>query len=127
VSDFITPNFYDSTSGAGVMFSFMGNIKRPREVLVGGYISYTNADGNWQQILWVDPGPPTLKSLSMDAGVRSLREAVHTAMGTDLNEAKHQQRRKAGGLSAHVEARVREYLDRDSAGREKMLASQYQL
>jgi hypothetical protein len=127
VSDFITPNFYDTTSGAGVIFSFMGNIKRPRELLVGGYISYTNADGNWQQILWVDPGPPTLNNLSMDAGVRSLREAVHTAMGPDLTKAKHQQRRKAGGLSAHVEARVREYLDRDSARREKMFASRYQL
>ena len=127
VSDFITPDFYDSTAGGGAHFSFMGNITRPRELLKGGYISYSDADGNWQQILWVEPGPPTLNNLSMDAGVRSLREAVHTAMGPDLTAAKHQQRRKPGGLSAHVEARVQEYLDRDSARREKILASRYQL
>jgi hypothetical protein len=55
VSDFITPHFYDASLTATTRYSFTGSIKRPRQVLPGGYISYVQPDHQWNQILWVDP------------------------------------------------------------------------
>ena len=75
VSDFITPHFYDPVETAGVKYSFTGAIKRPRQVLPGGYISYVNlATNNWEQILWVDPNaPPTKRVIGSANGAKSLR------------------------------------------------------
>jgi hypothetical protein len=42
VSDFITPHFYDSVETPGSPYSFTGAIKRPRQILPGGYISFVN-------------------------------------------------------------------------------------
>ena len=52
VSDFYTPRFFDPTHVEGVRYSFTGAIKRPREVLRGGYISWHEpvSDHWWQQI-----------------------------------------------------------------------------
>ena len=40
LSDFYTPEFYDPTPSSGVRYSFVGAIKRPRQVLEGGYLSW---------------------------------------------------------------------------------------
>jgi hypothetical protein len=115
VSDFITPNYYDPTSTPGTLYSFRGNITRPRELLKGGYISFIDAGGAWQQILWVNPGAPVLTPLSemntaSNAGVvQSPRMAVHIAMGKAATIAKHEQRRRKGGLPEAVQARVDEF------------------
>src|SRR5579871_2934027 len=59
VSDFITPHFYEPVVTPGTRYSFTGAIKAPRQILPGGYISFINLEENeWQQILWVNPGPP---------------------------------------------------------------------
>ena len=105
VSDFITPNYYDNDARPDVRYSFQGNITRPRQMLKGGYISFVNADDVIQQILWVDTPHPVLKTLGPANGL-SLREHVHQAMGLGAYEAKHQQRRKSGGLPASVQRRV---------------------
>jgi hypothetical protein len=65
VSDFITPHFYDPHPTPGVRYSFNGTITRPREILKGGYISWTDPQtAEMQQILWVDPNePPQLRNL----------------------------------------------------------------
>ena len=82
VSDFITPHFYDAGQVTSTNYSFTGAIKRPRQVLPGGYISYVNLETNeWQQILWVDPNsPPTLKDLGTATGASSLRIWVDNQM-----------------------------------------------
>jgi hypothetical protein len=119
VSDFITPNFYDASVTSSTLYSCKGNITRPRQLLPGGYISYQQADGTWNQILWVDPNePPTYYNPQVEAGVRSLREDLHRAMGDALDEAKHYQRRKQGGLPAAVLAQVSEKRARRAAGGE---------
>jgi hypothetical protein len=104
VSDFITPHYYDAKESAGVFYSFRGNIKRPRQLLSGGYISYAKPTGEWEQVLWVDTSqPPQLNPLGAADSVRSLREHFHTRMGARLDEAKHAQRRKKSlpsGMSA---------------------------
>ena len=75
VSDFLTPHFYDPVTTAGTRYSFAGNIKAPRQILPGGYISYINMETNeWQQILWVDPTQkPTINDLGPAAKGSSLR------------------------------------------------------
>jgi hypothetical protein len=115
LSDFITPNFYDSTARSGVRYSFMGNIIRPRQLLKGGYISYIGSDGKWNQILWVDPTKPPQynNNLEVAAGARSWRESVHAAMGKDVTQAKFAQRHKPDGLAPTVRERLHEYHTRN--------------
>jgi hypothetical protein len=109
VSDFITPNYYDASPTPGAKYSYKGNITRPRQMLEGGYISYVQPDGSWRQILWVEPGPPQYRDLGGLNDVRSLRLELHGKMGEALNQAKHAQRRKAGGLHESVQARIAAY------------------
>ncbi len=55
VSDFYTPHFFDPNVSPGVRYSFTGRIKRPREILPGGYISWLNPRvGIMQQLRWFD-------------------------------------------------------------------------
>ena len=128
VSDFITPRFYDASVTPGVNYSFKGNIKRPRELLKGGYISYVDSSGAWQQILWVDPGDPVYNNLAVKAGARSMRLSVHQLMGDALDKAKHLQRRKADGLPQSVKQRVEIYRKyRSGAAKERELETWYAL
>jgi len=58
VSDFITPHFYDPVTTSGTRYSFGGNITRPRQILPGGYISYTDPQSDEvEQILFLGPKP----------------------------------------------------------------------
>jgi hypothetical protein len=62
VSDFITPHFYDPAVTSGTRYSFGGNIQRPRQILPGGYISFTDpATNEWEQILWLTAKPQLRK------------------------------------------------------------------
>lgn len=40
LSDFYTPRFFDPVPAAGVRYSFTGAVKKPRQVLDGGYLSW---------------------------------------------------------------------------------------
>jgi hypothetical protein len=75
VSDFITPHFYDPVVAAGTRYSFGGNIKRPRQILPGGYISFANPESDeLQQILFLG-SKPVLRTLGPANGL-SLRVFV---------------------------------------------------
>jgi hypothetical protein len=91
VSDFITPHFYDPVVTAGTRYSFGGNIKKPRQVLQGGYISFANPESNeLQQILFLG-SKPELKNLGPASGL-SLRAFVdgHTnALVAKSRKANH--------------------------------------
>src|SRR5262249_53083179 len=55
VSDFYTPHFFDPVASPGVRYSFTGRIKRPRQILQNGYISWLNpSSGTMQQLRWFD-------------------------------------------------------------------------
>jgi hypothetical protein len=126
VSDFITPHYYDASLTPSVRYSFKGNIKRPRQMLKGGYISYVQPDGLWRQILWVDPGPPQYHDLGRVQDIRSLRLEVHGKMGRKLDKAKHSQRRKEVGLDDDVRVRRAAYKEfRCGEDRVRMLEERY--
>ena len=51
VSDFYTPQFFDPVASAGVRYSFTGKIRKPRQVLKDGYLSWHDpVDGHWYQL-----------------------------------------------------------------------------
>lgn len=108
VSDFITPSFYDTTGAAGASYSYAGNIKRPRQLLEGGYISYIK-NGTWQQILWVNPGPPQYNPPSALDEKLSYREALHVALG-EKNLKEKRLHRKEDKMPDHVGRRVQEFM-----------------
>lgn len=67
LSDFYTPNYFDPTANSSVRYSFTGAIKKPREVLKGGYLSWYDPVSNhwWQaryfgsKVTYVDLGQIT--------------------------------------------------------------------
>ena len=54
VSDFYTPQYFDPVKSSGVRYSFSGQVRGPREVLDGGYLS------------WFDPQTRHLFQLQVD-------------------------------------------------------------
>ena len=54
VSDFYTPDFFAPASSSGARYSFTGAIKKPRQVLKGGYLSWHDPVGDhwWQQVFF---------------------------------------------------------------------------
>lgn len=104
VSDFYTPHFFDPVVSPGVRYSFSGRIKRPREILPGGYISWLNPSlGTMQQLRWFDkpeivdlPGHPaqsgrgTLRGF-VDANTRPPMRLSRLAARS--HAVTHQQRR----------------------------------
>ena len=86
VSDFITPSFYDLVATQNGRYSFTGAVTAPRQILPGGYISWVNHETNeMQQLLYVDPGPPTIHNLG-PASAASLRVWVDGQMRKGSNK-----------------------------------------
>jgi len=54
VSDFYTPHFFDPVQSTGTRYSFTGAVKKPRQVLRGGYLSWRDPVSNhwWQEIFF---------------------------------------------------------------------------
>ena len=99
VSDFITPHFYDPVVTAGTRYSFGGNISKPREVLPGGYISYTNPQkDDVEQILFLGP-KPVLRNLGPASG-SSLRVYVDEK----TYQLAHDSRKPNPALTEHCRA-----------------------
>ena len=110
VSDFITPRFYDPVVVAGTRYSFGGNIKRPRQILPGGYISFANTQADeFQQILFLG-AKPVLRDLGplSGASVRAFvdnktREKVHESRKANpkLTEWTTAHRRQLDAAASH--------------------------
>ena len=77
VSDFITPAFYDPVAVQGVRYSFTGAVKRPRQVLEGGYISWRNQTNEHIEQLVIRNGKKEFRDLGVwHPSSRSVREFV---------------------------------------------------
>jgi hypothetical protein len=122
VSDFITPHYYDPDGATGVQYSFRGNVKKPHEVLEGGYVSFGNpVDNHWYQIM-IENGKVQLNDLgviTMSAG-KSLREMVDHQVRVTRRQDRY--RLKPGALAAAATAAaVPSALAASSAARAKAL------
>jgi hypothetical protein len=83
VSDFYSPEYFSPVQGAGVRYSFQGNITAPRQVLDGGYLSWQAGDGHVWQLFgpaeagnFKDQGPGTLNREKTDGHAIKTR-AIH--------------------------------------------------
>ena len=100
VSDFITPNYYDPVATAGTRYSFGGNIKQPRQLLPGGYISFINTASNEvQQILFLGP-KPVLKNLGSASGM-SLRQFIDSQTYVAVAKSRKPNRKLSAWCKAH--------------------------
>jgi hypothetical protein len=50
LSDFLMPEWYVTTPPMGSVFSYAGGCNGARQVADGGYVSFSNDDGEWYQI-----------------------------------------------------------------------------
>lgn len=108
VSDFITPHFYDPETTPGTRYSFTGAIKAPRQLLKGGYISFINLEQNeWEQILWVNPGPPQPNDLGPAPAGQSLRVWVDANMEEYKKKTKFKRKPNAALMKETKEHRAK--------------------
>lgn len=49
VSDFYTPRYFDRAPSTSGLYSYARSVKRPRQVLRGGYLSWRVSTGEWWQ------------------------------------------------------------------------------
>lgn len=80
VSDFYTPRFFDPVGSSGVSYSFTGAIRKPRQVLRGGYVSWRHPITKhwWQQTYF--GSKPEFRDLGILTGSgMSLRALVDAA------------------------------------------------
>lgn len=78
VSDFVTPAYYGSgrMQEGTTRFDFLGLIKQPKTLLFGGYISWLNAGGQWEQATWFSGDHPKLRTLGKADASMSLRAFI---------------------------------------------------
>lgn len=78
LADFYTPNYFDPIASPGVRYSFTGAIKKPRQILRGGYISWHNlVDDHWYQLTWFSGSKPSVRDIGVfDASTKSAREMI---------------------------------------------------
>jgi len=71
VSDFYTPNYFDPVKSGGVRYSFSGQLRGPRDVLDGGYLS------------WFDPGSLHLFQLQVDGKKKTISDKGEVPFGAE--------------------------------------------
>src|ERR1700716_343508 len=78
VSDFYTPRYFDPIVSPGVRYSFTGAITEPRQVLVGGFLSWVDSTtGHWWQETWFGGAAPQFRDIGpLDATAGSLRSQI---------------------------------------------------
>lgn len=78
MSDFYTPRYFDPVAVAGMRYSFTGSIKRPRQVLDGGYLTFVDPqDSRLYQMYSDDAKPEVLSDLAdLATGWEPLRSIV---------------------------------------------------
>lgn len=66
LSDFYLPSFFDPVGAIGVRYSFTDAIRKPRQILKGGYISWEVPETReWWQQTWFSGSKPQFRSLGV--------------------------------------------------------------
>ena len=119
VSDFYTPAYFEPSFTQGSKYSFCGALRRPRDVLAGGYLTWRDpASGDWWQL----DGAGATKNLGPIAGTAGFRCAVDAATPSRraLSHVPEQHPRMA--TRADHRARERAAIERRSQAWTQMLA-----
>jgi len=87
VSDFITPEFYDTNAPAGTEFDFLGRLSQAFEVPQGCYISWFDPqDGRWHQ---KQPDGTFITARQQANPRKSPRDQRDGAFSEDENRGRH--------------------------------------
>jgi hypothetical protein len=87
VSDFYTPHYFDPVKSTGVRYSFSGQVRGPREVLDGGYLSWFDSQSRHLFQLQVDGKKATIADKGeVPFGAESLR-AFSDRVSADRRDA----------------------------------------
>jgi hypothetical protein len=74
VSDFYTPKYFDPLANSGTRYSYTGAIKKPRQVLKGGYLSWHEPKSDhWFQATWFSGSKVSFVDLGKFTGKMGLR------------------------------------------------------
>ena len=77
VSDFYTPSYFDPIEASGVRYSFTGAIKKPRQVLKGGYLSWHDpVSDHWWQEMFLTGAKSSFVDIGVLKGTGSLRSMI---------------------------------------------------
>jgi hypothetical protein len=99
VSDFITPEFYDTNAAPGALFDFLGRLAKALDVPEGCYISWIDPeDGRWHQ---KQTDGTFITARAKANPKQSPRDQRDSAFGEDENKSRHDLlaiRRKNSGL-----------------------------
>ena len=78
VSDFYTPHYFDPAEVAGVRYSFTGAIKKPRQVLKGGYLSWHDpVTDRWFQQVFFGKKPAFRDLGKITQSAKSIRRQIY--------------------------------------------------
>jgi hypothetical protein len=106
VSDFYTPHYFDPIAASSVRYSFTGKIKKPREILRGGYLSWKDpVSGHWWQQTWFKGTAPEFRDLGkLTSKAESLRSMIDRVTEKDTAKAIAPGRKKSdfAGKTAQV-------------------------
>jgi hypothetical protein len=121
VSDFYTVRFFDPVAAPGVRYSYTGAIRRPREVLEGGYLSWLDVASNeWWQATWFSGDEPTFRKLgALDASNGSYRNQIDRLTWRETEKAI-----SAGIRASRVAGLPAPSIETAVAGRAAMLREQ---
>lgn len=88
VSDFYTPHYFDPTTAGGVRYSYTGSITEPRQVLPGGYLSWTDpATDEWWQCRYFTSKQEIVSLGSPKRDGRSLRSMIDELTGIHIHDS----------------------------------------
>lgn len=88
VSDFYTPHYFDPVAAPGVRYSYTGALTAPRQVLVGGYLSWQDLQTrHWWQATWFSGPQPAFRDLGVLKGQGSLRSQLDRLSMADTLKA----------------------------------------
>ena len=77
VSDFYTPEYFNSAGHSSTKYSFKGSLTKPRQILKNGYLSwYSPKDKQWHQATYFGSKPVTRVLKDMEKMEGSLRSRV---------------------------------------------------
>jgi hypothetical protein len=83
VSNFITPNYWDLTKTEGIKYDFMGLLTEPRQLVEGGYMSFTDNLGNYYTA-FKEKGKIFIRKILGDASPMTFAENPVTYIATAL-------------------------------------------
>jgi hypothetical protein len=124
LSDFYFPNYFDPVTATGARYSFTNAIKKPRQVLRGGYLSWEiPATREWWQLTWFSGSKATFRNLGVfdNAKHKSLRAFIDHSTTAPLRS---RDKDAARVLTGAREFSSSDTVDVAAAGRASLLRDQ---